>query len=153
MLYLDIKKEISELTTALIKVGICDDQNFPADHSLGNDIYEVTFSGEGDISSIFDFYEYETAYEEIVKNRAFNMKLIDGALIQLMYKVSKRDSKNCRIPISHPMTPHWFIDFILRNFYQTKKYNFISELPKKRFSVPLSISDNERNIIHMVVPE
>ena len=220
MLHLDIKKEISDLTSAIIEAGICDVSNFPADHSIGNGIYEVTFSGKGDISSIFDSCEYETAYEEMVKNGAFNMKLIDGALIQLMYKVSKGgeivkhrlafypspkllsfqlnsnsymedelyieivnrkivpfplrfdfdisayidiehpkshltlgDSKNCRIPISHPLTPHWFIDFILRNFYQTKKYNFISKLPKKILKVPLSISENERNIIHMVVPE
>ena len=67
MLHLDIKKEISELTSVLLEIGICDVPNFPADHSLGNGIHEVTFSGKGDISSIFDSCEYETAYEEMLK--------------------------------------------------------------------------------------
>src|SRR3546814_10435533 len=41
------------------------------------------------------------------------------------------DVKGCRIPASAPLTPRWFVEFILRNFYQTERHDFIGDLDRK----------------------
>ena len=63
------------------------------------------------------------------------------------------DVKGCRIPVSAPLTPRWFIEFVLRNFYQTDKRDFISNLPNHHLSFPSSITTNERKLIHVVIPQ
>lgn len=62
------------------------------------------------------------------------------------------DAKGCRIPVSAPLTPRWFIEFILRNFYQTQNYNFVANLPNHYFFFDLTITDRERGLIHMIIP-
>ena len=55
-------------------------------------------------------------------------------------------------PISDPMTPFWFVDFILRNFYHTASARYVDELPTQRGSFDKSISPTEQDIVHIVVP-
>lgn len=62
------------------------------------------------------------------------------------------DAKGCRIPVSAPLTPRWFIEFILRNFYQTQNYYFVDNLPRHYFFFDATITDRERGLIHMVIP-
>lgn len=62
------------------------------------------------------------------------------------------DAKGCRIPVSAPLTPRWFIEFILRYFYQTQNYYFVDNLPRHCFSFDVTITDRERGLIHMVIP-
>ena len=62
------------------------------------------------------------------------------------------DIKGCRIPVSAPLTPRWFIEFVLRNFYQTDEHDFVSSLPKHGLDFPSTITGNEAALMHMVVP-
>ncbi|MFZ5808047.1 MAG: DUF2290 domain-containing protein [Chloroflexota bacterium] len=63
------------------------------------------------------------------------------------------DTKCCRIPVSAPLTPRWFIEFILRNFYQTENYNFVNNLPPYLFSFTETITNRERELIHVIIPQ
>ena len=60
--------------------------------------------------------------------------------------------EHCRIPVSAPVTPHWFIDFVLRNFYDTPSRRYADELPPAGGSFDESITSNERRVVHVVVP-
>ncbi len=210
--------EIDGLISHLISMGICDDQNFTSIKEISKNKFEITFGGSNNLSAIFDDIDYVQIYQGLKENKSYNMKLIDGALVQLMYSIENNelikhrlafypspellafqdsadayiqddlyvdivgrriipfplrfdfdpnnhidiihpkshltlgDAKNCRIPLSAPVTPYWFIEFILRNFYQTEKYDFISKLPKQKVAFSTTITDNEKNIIHMVTP-
>lgn len=62
------------------------------------------------------------------------------------------DIKGCRIPVSAPLTPRWFIEFVLRNFYQTDEYDFVCWLPTHRLSFADTITQDECRLIHMIVP-
>jgi len=62
------------------------------------------------------------------------------------------DIKGCRIPVSAPLTPRWFIEFILRNFYQTNEHDFVCWLPNHRLSFADTITHDECRLIHIVVP-
>lgn len=214
-----IKEDIDGLIAELINKGICDDSNFSAIRQF-NRSEEVTFSGFEHISIALSSIEYAEIYYELAGTRSYNMKLIDGALLQMMYRIEdgqllqhrlafypspsllpfqddpesymrdelfieiiKRriipfplrfdfdardgvhidtahpkshftlgDVNGCRIPVSAALTPRWFIEFILRNFYQTKSHDFISHLPQHKINFPMSITENELGIMHMVIP-
>ena len=214
-----IKADLDGLIAELIRVGICNDQNFSAIRPIGNQ-WDVTYSGTEHISIALSDIDYSELHQEMSEKRSYNMKLIDGALLQLMYRFEKNqllqhrlafypspslisfqddpdsymsdelfleivqrrivpfplrfdfddrngihidvlhpkshltlgDVKGCRIPVSAPLTPRWFIEFILRNFYQTEKHDFIKGLPKHQIFFDECITPNEQDLMHLIIP-
>jgi hypothetical protein len=63
------------------------------------------------------------------------------------------DAKGCRIPVSAPLTPRWFIEFVLRHFYQTPQLDLVSALPAHKHNFAATITANESKLIHVVVPQ
>lgn len=62
------------------------------------------------------------------------------------------DVKYCRIPISAPLTPRWFIEFIVRCFYHLESRDLVSNLPKSILTMPRTITPNEEKLIHLLIP-
>ena len=62
------------------------------------------------------------------------------------------DVKGCRIPVSSPITPRRFVEFVLRNFYQTDDHEFVSVLPGHLMNFAATITRNELQIVHVTVP-
>ena len=60
--------------------------------------------------------------------------------------------EQCRIPVSAPLTPYCFMDFVLRNFYDTGFKSYSSRLPRSKARFADSIDANERRVMHMMVP-
>lgn len=60
--------------------------------------------------------------------------------------------RNCRIPVTAPVSPSWFIDFVLRNFYHTAFDRYAENLPSGGDSFAESILPAERNVIHVAIP-
>lgn len=60
--------------------------------------------------------------------------------------------ENCRIPVSAPITPYQFINFILRRFYNNAYQEFHSEITTFDGSFRLTISDNEKNLLFIQLP-
>lgn len=214
-----VKNELDALLASLIERGIADDQNFPALRQLSTDGWEVSFDGAEHVSLAMGDSDYSEIYRELSEKRSYNVKLIDGGLLQIMYLfkddrlvrhrlayypspnlspfqmepdaylrdelfldiVSRRivpfplrfdfdeagaedvihpgchltlgDVKDCRIPVSAPLTPRWFIEFVLRNFYQTREHDFVAGLPAHRFSFADTLTRDESRVIHVVVPQ
>ena len=214
-----IKEGIDGLISELIGKGVCDDSNFSAIRTSGSKA-DVTFSGSDHVSIALGDIEYAEIYRELADKRSYNMRLVDGALLQMMYRIQEDellqhrlafypspsllpfqddpdaymrddlfmeivqrrivpfpmrfdfdaregvyvdvahpkshltlgDVKGCRIPVSAPLTPRWFVEFILRNFYQTETHDFIGGLPQSRIKLPVSITRNELDLMHMVIP-
>ena len=57
-------------------------------------------------------------------------------------------NKQCRIPVSSPVTPDRFLRFVFRHFFGKTDY----QLPQIETSFPTSISDAECQELHVVVP-
>ena len=180
-----LKQYIDSLVAKLIEVGLSDDQNASILSQTSAKSFEVTFVNAKAVSAALKDREYEDVYQEMVDARAYNLKMLDGAIVQMMYEfedgvllrhrlaffpsprlrpfqedaeayledalfaeiVSRRivpfplrfdfdaregvfeplihpkshltlgQYEDCRIPVTSPLTPKWFIDFILRNFY------------------------------------
>lgn len=60
--------------------------------------------------------------------------------------------KNCRIPVTAPLMPAHFVDFILRNFYHTDSAKYAENLPQFNDSFSESIFQVERSVIHLHMP-
>ena len=61
--------------------------------------------------------------------------------------------KNCRIPVSSPLTPYQFICFILRNFYNTAYIKFCENITIFSECFPETILGKEKELIYINVPK
>ncbi len=215
-----IEKQINELVKFLVERGLSDDQNFAFQQSVSSGFVKITFKGANHVPNALKDRVYKEIYQLLVEERVYNVKMLDGALIQMMYEFSAgtlrshrlaffpsphleefqnnpdiylddeiyadvvaknivsfpvrfdydaRDDQhqelvhpkshltlgqyeNCRIPVTAPLTPVRFIDFILRNFYHTAFKRYADELPAYSVSFAQSILLSERNVIHVMVP-
>ena len=78
--------QINTLTSSLIEVSLAVEQNFP---SLKDGV--ITIKDKTDISISLKNIKYSAIYDELEKTKSFNVKLIDGGLIQMMYTFNKND--------------------------------------------------------------
>ncbi len=87
----EVCTSITNITSYLIRMGISDSQNYPRvveDHECRY----VNYSGFSDISRTLRNIEYSEVYKFLDESKQFNFKLIDGALIHLLYTFDKRDA-------------------------------------------------------------
>ena len=211
-----IRKQVESLTIDLIKYSLCEEQKYPSLRKESFNISKIDF-GKIDLSIVLKNRAYKEIYNELLKTQAYNLKMIDGALIQLMYKFQKdslqshrlaffpspylekfqnnpkiyeedciyadiikknivpfpirfdfdcrknvvKDREhpqshltlgqynNCRIPVSAPLTPSIFIDFILRNFYNTAFKQYSNRINKFNNYFTDTISTTEKALTHI----
>ena len=217
---LQTKGQIEGIVRCLIETSLADDQTFPYLDGSPTGLASVTFPGAEFVSIALRDRAYDEIYAELVESRAYVIKMLDGALIQMMYQffqgtlTSHRlaffpspylddfqsnseiyltdelyadvvarnivhtpmrfdyDSEelgnqklphpkshltlgqyeNCRIPVSRPLTPLRFADFLLRNFYHTAHERYANKLPVFGVGFDESINSAERGLCHMVIP-
>lgn len=213
-----IESEISRLTSALIGSGLCSDQNYPsskvANHKDGQ-VSIIGIDGVDELSFSLRNVDYQNTYEELKKRRCFNLSMVDGGLIQMLYtfqagtlikhllsfspspdllefqnnpEIYQTDVlysevieknvvvtpvridfdpgnfteyhhprshltigqyKNCRIPVSSPLTPFQFLNFILRAFYNTAFNSYCADLKPEADFFPASITELEQSLPHL----
>ncbi len=205
-----IFKQIKKITVKLIEMGLSVEQNFPS-----NQFGCIAYSGMQDISIAMKNISYEEIYKKLEEAKNYNIKMLDGALIQMLYSFEKNmlishrlaffpapnlesfqnepelyendeiyadilgrnvvafpirfdydpnnfeeikhpkthatlgQYKNCRIPVSEPLTPEVFITFLLQNFYnpafQKHTQKFI--ISSQRFAK--TITNKEKSLLHL----
>lgn len=86
----NILKQIEQLTVNIIEAGICDAQNFPMLKQSTAGISEIGISSV-DNSIFLKNIPYSEMYSELLKRRHYNLKMIDGALITLLYRFQNND--------------------------------------------------------------
>ncbi|GAB6062355.1 DUF2290 domain-containing protein [Deferrisoma palaeochoriense] len=104
-------------------------------------------------------YLRDALYVEIVSRRIvpfplrfdFDMNAAQDATHPACH-LTLGDVKGCRIPVSAPLTPRWFIEFVLRNFYNADTYDLTTALPCHRHYFAQTITTRERELIHVMVP-
>lgn len=60
--------------------------------------------------------------------------------------------EECRIPVSAPITPYRFVDFILRNFYQTAFVQYSIDFPVLRDEFDECVLKLEEEVVHVRLP-
>lgn len=204
-------QQISEITSKLVSVSLSVEQNFPS--SKNGIIY---ISEKNDSAIVLKNIPYREVYSALDRKKNYNIKMVDGALIQFMYQFNGEELirsrlaffpspdleefqnnsevyetdelyadvihqnivttplrfdydpesfekvrhpsshftigqyQNCRIPVAVPMTPNHFIDFILRNFYNTAHTKFSDNLNFDLSTLfQKTIHEDEEKILHL----
>jgi hypothetical protein len=108
-----------------------------------------------------DIYLEDSVFAEIVSRRVvpFPIRFDHNSQYPLTQQVQHPVShltlgqyENCRIPLSAPLPPAHFIDFILRNFYSSAFSDYAADLPRFSNSFEDCISENELGLIHVKIP-
>ena len=215
----DVLRQIRVILRDLISCSLAIDQNFPSSRRESDGVEYIDF-GKRDISIVMDENKsYHEIYDVLNKNKIFTCKLVDGAIVQLMYmfknnkiykhrlaffpspylekfqnepdyyeddalfsdvlhknivafpirfdfdavnQLSEDDHhpashltlgqyKNCRIPVSSPLTPSQFFDFILRNFYNTAFNTYCDKIHFVRSVFDDTITDDEKKISYITI--
>lgn len=84
-----VASEIRDLTSKMIEVGLCEQLNYPSlkTHSSSDGaVDEISISGMGEASYALRSQPYSETYRVLREKRAFNMLLIDGAMLQFRYR-------------------------------------------------------------------
>ena len=211
--------EINGLIVYLVEAGLADAQYFAHLRSMGQDSFLVSFAGAEHIAVALRDRGYDEIYKHLLRERAYNVKMLDGALIQMTYsfvdetverhrlaffpaphleeyqsnpEIYESDEiyadvvarnivpfpvrfdydagsaggafahplshltlgqyRNRRIPVTAPVTPTGFMDFLLRNFYHTAFVMYADDLPVGSGSFSDTIRPEERKVVHVVVP-
>ena len=80
-----LKQYIDSLVAKLIEVGLSDDQNASILSQTSAKSFEVTFVNAKAVSAALKDREYEDVYQEMVDARAYNLKMLDGFRINILY--------------------------------------------------------------------
>ncbi|MGK8472744.1 DUF2290 domain-containing protein [Stutzerimonas stutzeri] len=80
-----VHRQVEKLTADFVGLGLCNSQNFPS-LRVDGDFAEISYSGVTDLSFVLKNQPYRDMYQELVETRAYNMLMVDGAIIQLMYQ-------------------------------------------------------------------
>ena len=216
-----IKDQINRLVECLVGIGLADDQNPSFVRQLSGKQFEVTFPKSHYVTAALKDRSYEDIYIQLNTERAFTIKLPDGALLLLRYLFNDdrglerhslgfypsphleefqnypelyledviyadvvarnivpfpirfdfddRDGvhsplkhprshltlgqyENCRIPVSAPLSPYWFLAFVLQNFYHTAFACYAKDLPVFRDEFEDCIHPIERTVVHIQLP-
>ena len=80
-----VQRQIDQLITHAVEKGLCNEQFFAFQRSMNGHCYEVTFRGSEHVSVALKNRSYGDIYRHLSEARAYNLRMIDGALIQMMY--------------------------------------------------------------------
>jgi len=216
----EVRNQVEKITSELIGLSMCDHQNFPALRELNNGLKEIGLKQGCNLSIALKNMPYKEIYDELNRTQSYNIRMLDGALIQIMYEFKDElirthhlaffpspyleefqnnpdvyledeiysevvmkslvpfpirfdyDSndavvkdvdhpmshltlgqyRNCRIPVGAPLTPYYFISFILRNFYHTAYEKYCDGITEFVEGFSETITDNEKQVLHLTVP-
>lgn len=105
-------------------------------------------------------YEFAGACERALSSAQKFSKLYDAILIDeaqdfppaFLSHLTLGQYENCRVPVTAPLTPYWFVAFVLRNFYHTAFTCYAQDLPLFDNDFEETIDPTERSVIHVQVP-
>ena len=214
-----VLEQLHSVIGDLIRLSLCDRQNYPSERTTQGGVVEITFLGAEKITAALRNQPYRDIYDELNRHDAYSIKMLDGALVQMSYCFSGEnlikhrlaffpsphledfqnepeiyeddeifadilaknivpfplrfdfDSddelfqeldhprshltlgqfKNCRIPVTAPLSPFQFVSFILRNFYNTAHRKYSGEIAEFKDAFPETIAGTERQVLHVQV--
>ena len=82
----DLYNEINSIIITLVRVSLVDHQIFPSYIQTGINNFQIGPSSGKDLSIVLKNVEYTDTYKAIDENKNYILKMLDGALIQFMYR-------------------------------------------------------------------
>jgi hypothetical protein len=81
-----IHQQVFRLTADLMGLSVCNYQNFPSLRLLRRGVKEIGIGVKSDLSVALKNVAYRDIYDELERTQTYNSKMLDGALLQMMYR-------------------------------------------------------------------
>lgn len=88
--------QINRLTSDLVGTALCNDQNFPIKKGISWDTCQIE-TDNNSVAAALKNRPYQELYYSIEQSRNYNLKLLDGALLQLQYRFENNELVNHRL--------------------------------------------------------
>jgi hypothetical protein len=92
-----VRQQMEVLTADLIGLSLCDRQNFPSVREFGEGCREVGIRNNAGLTFALKNVPYSDIYSELDKNHSYNMRMLDGALLQMMYRFRDNQIESHRL--------------------------------------------------------
>lgn len=79
-------QEIQSLTSAMVKLGLSDEQYHPSTNGDPRNSFEITVKNNRALTSALKNISYRELYDSLSEAKCFNVKIFDGALLCLQYR-------------------------------------------------------------------
>ena len=92
-----VRAQIEAITSLLVEFSLCDEQNFPSVRRSGKYTH-ITIPNEPDLTiGIKNDIGYQKIYDRLDQTKSFNFRMLDGAIVQLLYKFKDADLDSHRL--------------------------------------------------------
>lgn len=116
-----------------------------------------------DFQNYPEVYQEEVLYADVIAKQIVKVPLrfdydadpsmrVDPTLLHPASHLTLGQYVHCRIPVTAPVTPQAFIEFLLRSFYNQATSNMVTRLPRPTFRFDMSITNEERRLVHVTIP-
>ena len=78
------RDQINTLVRYLVEVGLAGDQNFALQRLVGARHTEITFERAEHVGIALKNRSYHEIYSHLLQERAYNVKMPDGAMLQMI---------------------------------------------------------------------
>jgi hypothetical protein len=78
-------KQIVLVTTKLIELGLCNEQNYPSIQKTAAGNTEISIAGSPKLAISMKDIDYREIYESLEESKSYNVRMIDGGLLQMLY--------------------------------------------------------------------
>jgi hypothetical protein len=92
-----VAKEVNGAIEVLVGHGLADDQNPAYVDRVGKNHYLVRYSNEPAFTAALRNRPYAEAYRELRLARSYNILMLDGAMLQMVYEFEDGDLKRHRL--------------------------------------------------------
>jgi len=82
----DALAQANNIVVKLIESGLSDDQTFPALQQGVGQFVDLTIPGSHDFAVSLKNISYREIYETLESGRSYNVRMVDGGLIQMLYR-------------------------------------------------------------------
>lgn len=80
-----IRQQVEKLTANLVGLSLCNRQNFPSMRNFGEGLCEISIGDKGNVSYALKNISYHDIYLELERTQTYNLRMLDGALVHMMY--------------------------------------------------------------------
>lgn len=82
----DVRNQIEWLTSDIVGLSLCNHQHYPSMRDESGQVVEIGFCKDNNLSVVLKNLPYHEIYDELDRVKAYNLKMVDGALIQMLYR-------------------------------------------------------------------
>lgn len=81
-----VVREINEIIPVVVASGLADDQNLAYEERTSRSSYRVRYDGDEVLGAALRDRPYEETYELLRDSRSYNLLMLDGAMVQMVYE-------------------------------------------------------------------